>query len=313
MPMPCAMAMLSHRRGWSFAVIAFAFSFVFIAGAADDPPAFTYRTAASEVRVAFFATDENNHLVDQVNKNDFAVVDGGMVIRDFRSLNHSNETALDIVAVVDASDSVASRLRTAMNGVLHMTSEQTAGADDSLSVVSFSGLRSVLLCSQDCASAAAEQRLEAVKAAGPTPLFDALIYAADFSSSHRTPGSRQVVILFSDGNDTVSMSSASDALKAITASGAVLYAVDLNESDASNGSAWLRSMAEATGGRYFSSKQGDVNVLQAAFADLRASFVVTYSLPTRVVGFHSLRILPKHNLNLRFHCRSGYNYEEHIP
>jgi len=306
--------MLAHRQGWSFALVAFLFPCVFIAGSANDTPMVTYHSDASEVRVTFFTTDQNNQLVDTVVKDDFAVVDGGMVIRDFRSLTRSNETALDVVAVVDASESVASRFHTAMNDVLQLVSQRPLARDDNISVVSFNGLRPVLLCTRDCRSPAAGQRLLAVKAAGPTPLFDALVYAADFSSSRRVPGVRQVLVLFSDGNDTISMTSARDALKAITASGALLYTVDLNEStDASSGSTVLERMAEATGGRSFSVREGAVNVLQAALADLRASYVIAYPLPSHVAGFHSLRILPKHNLNLRFHCRSGYYYEDRIP
>ncbi|MGO9087854.1 MAG: VWA domain-containing protein [Terriglobales bacterium] len=308
------MAMLSHRQGWSLALVASLFPCVFITGSANDAPLATYHTGASEVRVTFFATDQNNQLVDTVLKDDFAVVDSGMVIRDFRSLMRSNETALDVVAVVDASESVAPRFHTAMNDVLQLVSERPLASDDNISVVSFDGLRPVLLCTRDCRSPAAGQRLLAVKAAGPTPLFDALAYAANFSSGRRVPGVRQALILFSDGNDTISMTSARDALQAITASGALLYTVDLNESaDASTGSIVLQRMADATGGRSFSVHEGAINVLQAALADLRASYVVTYPLPSRVAGFHSLRILPKHNLNLRFHCRSGYYYEDRIP
>jgi hypothetical protein len=69
-------------------------------------------------------------------------------------------------------------------------------------------------------------------------------------------------------------------------------------------------MAEATGGRSFSVQDDAADVLEAALADLSASYVVTYPLPSRMAGFHSLRILPKHNLNLRFHCRRGYFYDE---
>jgi hypothetical protein len=56
-------------------------------------------------------------------------------------------------------------------------------------------------------------------------------------------------------------------------------------------------------------QDGAVQAMQNIFADLHASYVVTYRLPSRTAGFHSLRILPKHNLNLRFHCRRGYFYE----
>lgn len=287
--------MLSHRQGQSSALVAFLFPCVFITGSANHTPMVTYHSDASEVRVTFFATDQNNQLVDTVVKDDFAVVDGGMVIRDFRSLTRSNETALDVVAVVDASESVAPRFHTAMNDVLQLVSQRPLATDDNISVVSFSDLRPVLLCTGDCRSPAAGQRLLAVKPAGPTPLFDALTYAANLSSSRRVPGVRQVLILFSDGNDTISMTSARDALKAITASGALLYTVDLNEStEASGGSIVLERMAEATGGRSFSAREGAVSALQAALADLRASYVVTYPLPSHEAGFHSLHILPKH-------------------
>jgi hypothetical protein len=105
-----------------------------------------------------------------------------------------------------------------------------------------------------------------------------------------------------------------DAMHALIASGALLYAVDTNQPGENPRGSWaLQGMAEATGGRYFSMQEGAANVLQAALEDLRASYVVTYNLPGSEAGFHSLRILPKHNLNLRFHCRNSYYYGTDIP
>jgi hypothetical protein len=134
------------------------------------------------------------------------------------------------------------------------------------------------------------------------------VFAADFIAHRRTAGVKPVLILFSDGDDTVSRASAGDALEAVIASNALLYAVDLgNPENPSNGGRILQQMSEATGGRYF--HEGGANVLKAVIEDLHASYVVTYQLPNHRVGFHSLRILPTHNLNLRFHCRNGYSYE----
>jgi len=302
--------MLSHRQAWSFGLALFVFSFVFFTASADDAPTATYHTGAFEVRVTFFATDQNNHPVETIGKDDFAIVDGETVVRDFRSLTRTSETALDVVAVVDSSESVAPRFRTTMNDVLQLAPQEQFETEDGFSVLSYSGLRPILLCSRDCRTPAARQRLLAAQAGGPTPLFDTLAYAADFISASRKPGVRQIVILFSDGNDNVSINSAREALHALLASGALLYAVDLNEPQASESSAFLERMAEATGGRSFSVQDGAARVLQSALADLRASYVVTCPLPNRMAGFHSLRILPKHNLNLRFHCRRGYYYEE---
>ena len=276
---------------------------------ANDPPVSAYRSTVSEVRLTFFATDESNHPVETLGKDDFAIVDGDMVVRDFRSLSHSSETALDVLVVVDASESVASDFQTTVSQVREVLSRTQLASDENLSVVSFAGLQAAQLCAGDCRTSATSEKLLALRSAGATPLFDALAYSADFIAKRRQPGVRPVLVLFSDGDDTISKISGRDALDALIASGAVLYAIDMSQpGDASRGSARLRKMAEATGGRYFSPRDDAANVLEAALDDLRASYVVSYPLPNSAQGFHALRILPKHNLHLQFHCRNGYFY-----
>ena len=80
-----------------------------------------------------------------------------------------------------------------------------------------------------------------------------------------------------------------------------------------SGSTFLRQVSDATGGRYFSphffQQDGAATILNAVLEDLRASYVVTYALPSHQVGFHSLRLLPTHNLDLTFHSRDSYYYE----
>lgn len=305
------MVLLSHRHGWLPAVLLALFPCLVFAGRSSDPPPTSYHASASEVRLAFFATDQNNRLVETLSPDDFAVVDGGMVIRDFRSLARSDETALDIVALVDTSESVAPRFHANMEHVLRLAPATPTNPGDDISIVTFSGVQPAVVCSGDCRSATAKQKLLTIQAAGPTPLYDALTYTARFVSRRRTPGVREVLILFSDGNDTISRASLREALDAVMASGALLYTVNLDSSHSpSSGGFALQQMAEATGGRSFSVHNNTSDVLQAVLADLRASYVVTYQLPSHAAGFHSLRILPKHNLHLRFYSRRGYYYEE---
>jgi len=280
-----------------------------LASSAPDVPATTYQSSTSEVRITFFATDQSNRPVYEIRKDDFAVVDDENVIRDFRSLLRSEESALEVVVLVDASDSIAPRLRETLNEVRELVAQSQIAGDDNISVLSFGGLNSIVICRHTCRSAGAEQRLMSVKASGPTPLFDALVDAANLFARRPSSGVRPVLILFSDGDDTISRTTARDALNAVIDSGALLYTIDLNKTAASNRNAALERMAESTGGRYFSIRDGATNALQAALDDLRASYIVTYPLPSHAVGFHSLRILPKHDMNLRFHCRNGYYYE----
>jgi VWFA-related protein len=292
----------------------------------SGPP--TYRSTVSEVRVTFFATDENNHPLGTLTKSDFAVVDNERVVRNFRSFTHSDETSLDVVVLVDLSASVAPRFRVVMSDVLQLVAREQSIPDDNLSVLSFGGalggtsggtfggLRPAILCSSGCRASDSASKLLAVKSGGTTPLFDALIFAADFISHHRRAGVRPVMILFSDGDDTISLHSPREALQAVLNEGALIYSVDMGKGQTS-GSMFLRRVSEATGGRYFSlrssQQDGAATVLNAVLEDLRASYVVTYDLPSYQAGFHSLRLLPTHNLNLAFHSRNGYEYEPSGP
>jgi VWFA-related protein len=283
------------------------------ASSANDAPIATYHSTVSEVRLTFFTTDENNRTIENVRKDDFAIVDGDLVVRNFRSLMRSNETAIDVLVMVDASESVAPRFQMMVNDLLQLLSQRQIASDDKFSVLSFGGMQPTMVCSGDCRSSETLEKILAVKPAGATPLFDALAYGAQYISQRQIPAVRPVIVLFSDGDDTISKISAHDALHALISSGVLLYAVDISDDTRSQGSGALQRMAEATGGRYFSFQQGSADVLQAALEDLRASYVVTYHLPKTETGFHSIRILPKHNLNLRFHCRSGYYYGANIP
>ena len=305
------MALLSHRQGWSLAVLLAFFPCLFYASSTSDDPLSTYRTGTSEVRISFFATDQYNQPVANLGKDDFAIVDGEMVVRDFRSLVRASDTAVDLVLLVDDSESIAPRFQEVQQDILKLISSESLSANDRVTVVTFAGMRPTIFCVHDCGVPATRQRLLATKAAGSTPLFDAVSYTADLVTSQRAAAARQVVILFSDGHDTISRASSRDALQAMIASGALLYAVntDRSQDSSSQGSRTLQEMAESTGGRSFELPGHTVDLLQSVLADLHASYIVTYQLPNRNAGFHSLRILPKHNLNLHFHCRKGYNYD----
>ena len=235
---------------------------------------------------------------------------------------HSDETSLNIVALVDLSESVAPRFRVAISDVLQLVAREQSISDDDISVLSFGGdpggrpggasntLRPAVLCSSGCRAHDSMSRLLAVKSSGTTPLFDALIFGADFIALHQRPGERPVLILFSDGNDTISLHSANDALQAVMETGALIYTVDMGTSaDPTSGSTFLRQVSDATGGRYFSLRDGAATVLNAVLADLRASYVVTYDLPSYQAGFHALRFYPTRNLHLTFDSRDGYYYE----
>jgi VWFA-related protein len=320
--------MLTHGQTrpvlWALFVLTYAvLTYAAAAESANDSSNLpTYRSIVSQVRVTFFATDENNHPVATLTKSDFAVVDNELVVRNFRSFTAADETSLDVVALVDLSESVAPRLRVVLHDVERLVAREQSIPDDNVAVLYFGaefgstsggtsgGIQPAILCSSGCRASDAVSRLLAVKSSGTTPLFDALIFASDFILHHRRAGVRPVLIMFSDGNDTISLHSAREALDAVVAGGALIYSVDMGKpTNPSAGSMFLRQVSDASGGRYFSLQDGVANVMSAVLEDLRASYVVTYDLPSHQAGLHSLRLLPTHNLNLTFHSRNGYYYE----
>jgi hypothetical protein len=92
------------------------------------------------------------------------------------------------------------------------------------------------------------------------------------------------------------------------ASGAQIYAVDTGNTGPSHGSAILQRLASASGGRCIRINEGAVRIFTDIIDDLHSARVVTYALPPSRSDFHSVRILPTHNLNLQFRSRGGYYY-----
>lgn len=270
----------------------------------------TYRSTVSEVRLTFFATDQMNRGVQSLHSDDFAVVDDGLVIRQFRSFSRSDVTALDIVLMVDVSASVGARYRQVIADVLQLIAQTPSLSEDQISVISFGGTRETVLCSGNCGDPSLARRLESVETEGTTPLYDALQFTGNFVAQRRHPDTRPVLIVFSDGNDTISMTSSNEALQTVVASEAQIYAIDLNDPrQPSNGVSVLETMAQVTGGNHFTVHQSAAGILQAVLEDLRAGYIVTYKLPTNATGFHSIRIQPTRDMKLKFRCRSGYVYQ----
>jgi VWFA-related protein len=279
-----------------------------------EAPAVTYRKSVEEVRLEFFATDQTGRAVSHLTTDDFDVVDNDWVVRDFRSFNSAETTNLEVAVLFDASESLGPEFQHEMRNVAYVLSQPRWLPGDSVSLLSFSGSQPRTLCAGDCAQLPPATALFPTQASGSTPLFDALVSAADFLDARRRNHLSTVVILFSDGNDTISRHTLADALDAIMAAGVYVYVVDMtNPATYSPGRAVLRKLAAVTGGRYFSLHDGAANVLARMIEDLHAGYVVTYKPATRESGRHTVQVLPATNRMLEFHCRNSYYYRDDHP
>lgn len=263
----------------------------------------------AEVRLAFSATDLHDHFLATLQPTDFVVVDQDLVVRDFSSFTRSHYSQLDIAVLVDASQSTSRQFPVEAANTIQLISRTPGIPDDSFSIVAFHDLKPALLCSGNCRNLSVEARLPAVRSGGFTPLYDSIVFAARRLGQDSRPDVRRTLILFSDGADTISLASYSDALMAALANGVAIYSVDVSpRPHTAPGTLALRALADGTGGRYFPIEAGNDTVIDAVLEDFHAAYVVTYKLPSRAAGFHSVRLLPTHDLGLQFHCRRGYYF-----
>ncbi len=260
------------------------------------------------MQLTFFATDQNHHTVATLNASDFAVVDNDFIVRNFRSFRVAEYTRLDVAVLLDTSGSISPRFQDAVAELSDLISETSGMPDDSISVISFRGLRPAVMCQGNCHTPHAAELIRAISSGGPTPLFDSLNFAGESLGQTSDRHSRKIVILFSDGEDTISRSSSNEAIETLMANDVQVYSVNLNSTPSSRGTAFLQKLSAVTGGRSFLLHDGASAVVEAVLADFHASYQVSYRLPNPSDGFHTLRILPTKNLNLNFRCRQGYLY-----
>jgi VWFA-related protein len=299
---------LSCRLRW-LAILLLSFCTVVSPGRAGDHPDYTYRSNASEVRLTFSVVDQNDHGIATLQASDFAIVDKDFIVRNFQSFTRSDWTKLEIGILLDSSESVTPQFRCEMADAIDLI-EQTAGVpDENLAMFSFDGHKPELLCAADCRASGAAQQLSTARPGGLTPLFDTVVFASDFLAQHSDAQTEKVLIVLSDGQDTISRSSLRDAIDAAMYDDIQIDSIDLKSSaNFAQGQAVLRHLASATGGRFFAPATGVTHAVNAILEGFRASYTVSYQLPTHGLGFHAVHILPTHNLNLQFRSRSGYYY-----
>ena len=273
------------------------------------PADLTLRSSVSEVRVTFSTTDQNNRVMATIQPSDFAVVDQDLVVREFRSFTRSEDTRLEVAILVDLSGSITPQFRQELSNVVQLILQDDGVPDESFSVISFRDLKPKVVCDGNCRALNAVAPFAAVASGGQTPLYDSVVFASHMLARRNDLHTRKIVILFSDGADTISLKSFTDALDTALADDVAIYSVDLsNPSHGSPGTQVLRSFAVSTGGRYFPLQAGAAKVLDAVLEDFHATYTVAYKLPSQAAGFHLVRILPTHNPSLQFHCRRGYYY-----
>lgn len=269
---------------------------------------FRLRKRVSEVQFMLVATDRDNRPLPHLAPADIVVLEDGRLIPRVE-LRSAADLPLRIAVVLDLSDSTIKSWAT-VQAALVRSLQQVMRPGDELLVLAFNGKIELERTVTD------PGQLEALFATLPkgglTALYDTLYHACDqavFTDDLELH--RSALILFSDGEDDLSLRGKSDAIARAQRRGVSIYTVVTHDPKRrSPGDAVLRDLAATTGGRDYIVKNADQlrGALSAINSELRSSYLLYYPVPEEsgTRGFRRVRVLPAQDNGSHLRSRAGY-------
>ncbi len=274
-------------------------------------PGYTFRRDVPEVRLQFTVADEQGRLVQDLSPDEVRVFDNQAPVSRFSDFERAEDLPLHLGLILDTSDSVKRVLPDEKTAAVSFLGRVMRPQTDTAFVMGFGG--DVKLWQDSTANQ--PKLIDAIvrlKQPGwGTRFFDAL-YSACTSQSANGRDSKLVhraIVVLSDGDDTESFRSLSDAIAAAQRNEIQIYALTIHSPKVTgHGDRVLQRLADTTGGRlYVAQSSSDLN---AAFAqieqDLRTQYYVSFPPQQSTPGYHSLRIEVRPAQKLDVHARQGY-------
>jgi len=260
----------------------------------------------SEVRLTLVATDQNNRPMQGLSPADITVLEDGRPVPRFELRTAGDR--LRVAVVVDLSDSTRKSWAT-VRSALRTFLQDLMKPDDEVMVLAFNSRIELEHWVKDPGDL--ETVLSAAGSGGLTALYDAIYQTCGrplFTSNGESH--RSALILFSDGEDDLSVHGLADTIARAERSGIALYTVTIhNPKKKTAGDAVLRSLAAATGGKDFVVKDAGQlgRALNEINGELRGSYLLYYRTSEQpgVRAFRRIRVIPTQG-GARVRSREGY-------
>lgn len=285
--------------------------FAFQAGTApQDEPSTTFKVDVKLVNLFVTVQDQNGAPVSNLQKDNFQIFEDGHPEK-IAVFTRESELPLSIVMAIDASLSTKKDLRLELESARKF-SRSILRPIDGLSLYEFSEVVDELVpFTADLRRI--DRGIDRVRVGSATALYDAIYLGCE--SLEKRQG-RKVMVLITDGGDTVSKVDYKEAVRAAEQAEAIVYSIIVVpiESDAGRdvgGEHALIELSRATGGKHYYAKS--VESIDKAFQqisdELRTQYLLAY-YPSRRVADSDFRRLNVNivgadpNLNARY--RAGY-------
>ena len=264
------------------------------------------------VRVVATVKTASGTLVSSLDKSDFLLRDNG-VPQEISIFERRTEQPLSVALLIDNSGSTAKDLRYETDSVARFTRAlfNEGNPQDALGLFSFN-YQIVQQHRFSRNAAAIEHSLRGLKAEAGTALYDAIYLAAGELQNRQ---GRRVIVIVTDGGDTVSSKDFHAALDAAQIADCVIYPILVIpiENDAGRnvgGENALTGLARGTGGRVFLPSLGASmdRAFDQIIRELRTQYFLAYypkDVPLTKDRFHRLEVRVS-NPELQVLTRSGY-------
>ncbi len=281
-----------------------------VAGISQEPQ--TIRVDVRLVPVVATVKDASGAPVGSLDKPDFLVRDNG-VPQEVAVFERHTEQPLSIALLIDNSGSTAKDLKYEVDSVVRFLQAlfREGNRDDAVGLYSFNyQIVQQHRFSRDIRSL--EHPLRLLKGEAGTALYDAIYLAAGELRSRR---GRRVIVIVTDGGDTVSGKDFHAALESAQMADCVLYPILVVpiENDAGRnigGENALTGLARGTGGRVFAPTLGASmdRAFDQIIRELRTQYFLGYypkNVPPSKDRFHRLEVRVNRP-ELQVLARSGY-------
>ncbi|MGB9196843.1 MAG: VWA domain-containing protein [Terriglobales bacterium] len=275
----------------------------------DAVTLFTMSAPVDEVRLNFTVTDKKGKFIKALTADDFHLLDNvNPPERVLRFQAHS-DAPLRVVMLFDVSSSIRYRFDFERKAANHFLKHVLRPGVDQAAIISFgSQVHEVQPMTGDISLlTTAVSHLEP---GGDTALHDAVIRASHELAS-QPADDRKIIIILSDGADTISHAGSKDCMRGAISSEATILVVDASvpsEHD-SPGERFLRKLAENSGGFVLPARLD--SELKDAFNSINSVIRNQYSLNYKPAlferngGFRAIELTARKK-GLIVHSRNGY-------
>ena len=286
-----------------------------VAENADEQyPRSIIRVASTLVSVPVSVADASGQKISDLKVENFRLAEDGRQAEIFRLV--VDNSRLNIALLFDVSGSVNHNFEFEQNAAIDFLKKVWKDGD-TVSIISFDDHPDVLLKSSDNLQEAMWTLRQVRPTGKTTAFFDAVTLASKILEQSASEGTRQALIVISDGANNMGGGSLASTLSEMQRRDAVFYAI--NPTNAAivrlnlvikKGQENLTTLADATGGAVFiSDEPRDLDgIFNKIMIELRAQYLLLYySLIREMDGkFHTIEVSVPGRPELSVRARTGF-------